>query len=201
MRLERCASLVNIEEYLISQTAGNKTLAELSLRVDVGIELVRIARQIGIVTVSDWTILDTRRPRTRDNGLERPNLAILKGIRGLAKIIRKPSGERKLVKRMNPIGRVIKFPVVVGIHLLHCVVSAHAELDWNHVGLFVWEMIVFTGELYRFTINGEEMAGYVIVRSHLGQLFGVPRGNRPELRMAVAPLAGDLRYFYIVDHP
>src|SRR6266446_8057458 len=116
MWLERCASLVNIEEYLISQTAGNKTLAKLSLRFDVGVELVWVAGQVGIVTVSDWAVLDTGRPRAGDNGLERPNLAIAKGIRRLAKFIRKPSGERQLVKRMNPIGLVIEFPVVVRIH-------------------------------------------------------------------------------------
>src|SRR5882724_8266153 len=100
---------------------------------------------------------------------------------------------------MNPVSSVIKFPVVVGIHLLHCVVSSHAELDWNHVGLFVWEMVVFTGKLHRFTINGEDMAGYVIVRSHLRQLLGVFCGDRPELRMAVATWTGrNLRHFQIV---
>ena len=43
-RFERSQPLVNVEKYFVGETAGDESLAKLSLRVVIRIELVRVTR-------------------------------------------------------------------------------------------------------------------------------------------------------------
>src|SRR5258708_28935309 len=96
---------------------------------------------------------------------------------------------------MYPVSGVIKFPVVMGIHLLKSVISAHAELDGHNVGLLVRKMIVFTREVHGLAISRENMSRHIIVRAYLGQLFGIFFGDHPELRTSIATRTSNGRYF------
>jgi len=49
-RLERGESLVDVEEYLVGETARDESLPELALVVGVGVELVGVAGTRGLMT-------------------------------------------------------------------------------------------------------------------------------------------------------
>ena len=57
--LERSAPQIDVEEDLVGQAAGDSALAELPLRVHCPIELVGIARQVGIVSDCPRIVLDS----------------------------------------------------------------------------------------------------------------------------------------------
>src|SRR5207248_5881237 len=134
--------LVDIEINLVGEAAWNTALAELALRVVVGVKLVGIAREIGVVANRLRLVFFTARPRTWDDRLQLANLAVLEGLWGLPEIIREPAGERQLVQRVDPIRpQIVELPIRMHIRLLHGVVSPHTLLKSNDICLLVGEFI------------------------------------------------------------
>src|SRR5205823_5507985 len=133
---ERFQPFVNVEKYFVGETAWDESLPKLSLRVVVRIEFVRVARPrrlqhalvVRVVAEANRIVLYTCRTGSRDDRLQRPNLARLEGP-GNA------TGERQLVQRVNPVRRVIEFPIRMTVALLQRIPRAHAELDRDDVGL------------------------------------------------------------------
>src|SRR6202035_567434 len=160
------------------KSAGSTTLTKLSLRIHGSIELVRVAGKIGIVPKSTRIVVDAARSRTRNDGLQLADFAIAEGVRRLAEVIRKSSGKRQLVQRMDPVGsEIIEFPVRMHVALLHGVIRTHALVDGHNIRLLVGEVIRFAGEVRRLTVCGEEMPRDIAVVSHLFELFGILRRN------------------------
>src|SRR5580704_3235527 len=115
-------TFIYVEEDLVGQTAGDPALAELALRIDIAVELVGIARKVGVIANRDRIVSDPVWPRSWNDRLQPSNLAILEGIRGLAEVVGKTAGERQFIERMNPVRtEVVEFPIRVSIHLLQCV--------------------------------------------------------------------------------
>src|SRR4029077_8270148 len=105
----------------------NAPLAKFPLCIDVTVKFVGIAGQRWIIADDVGLIDDSSRPGTRNDRLQFPDLAILKGVRSPAKVIRKTASEGQLVQGMYPIGaQIIEFPVRVDIALLQGVVGTHA---------------------------------------------------------------------------
>jgi hypothetical protein len=81
-RLERRQALLHIEINLVCEAAGNATLTELSLRVDVSVKLVGIARKVGVVADDLRFVWLTSRAWARNDRLQLADLAILEGVKG-----------------------------------------------------------------------------------------------------------------------
>src|SRR5207249_9520695 len=132
----RYQPLVNVEKYFVGETAGDESLPKLSLRVIVRVEFVRVTRPgrlqyafvVRVIAVANRIVLHTRRPGSRDDRLQCPDLTGLEGPGNAA-------SERQLVQRVNPVRRVIEFPISMTVALLQRIPRAHAELDRDNVGL------------------------------------------------------------------
>ena len=116
IRLERSQSLVYIEIDLIGEAAWYSALTEFALGIDVGIKLVGITRKVRVVADDLRLVCLPTRSRAGNDGLEPADFAVLKGVGRLSEIVGEATGERKFVKRVNPIGtQIIEFPV--GVHV------------------------------------------------------------------------------------
>src|SRR4030095_4467414 len=124
-RLEGSGALVHIQEDFPSQTAGYIAVSKLSLCVGrlasffVRLKLVRVTRQIGVVTNRSRTLRNDTRTRAGDDRLQLADLAIFEGVGRLIELIREAACERKFVQRVNPVcSLIIEFPVRMGVALL-----------------------------------------------------------------------------------
>src|SRR5712671_8209844 len=99
LRFEGSQPLVDVEIDFVGEAARNAALAEFALRIDVAIKLVRIARQVGIVTDHLWFVLLTARSRAGNDRLQLADLAVLEGVGSLPEIVREAARER--VKRVR----------------------------------------------------------------------------------------------------
>src|SRR5262249_43441598 len=158
VRLKRGPTFIHIQKDFIGETAGNGALAKLSLCINVTVEFIWIAWQVGVVTNHRWIVFDTPRPGAGNNGRQLAYFGIAEGIRRLAKIIRKSPRERQFIQRMNPVRpEVIELPISVGVTLLQGVVGTHAQIQGNNVGLNVWEMIEYTWQADRLSVRSEDV--------------------------------------------
>jgi hypothetical protein len=68
IRHERSEPLINVEENLVRESTGDTTFPEFTLAIEafVGVELVRVTRQVGIVANRSRAVLFTCRPRPRN---------------------------------------------------------------------------------------------------------------------------------------
>src|SRR6266550_5325475 len=108
----------------------------IALRIDVTVKLVRIARKVGIVTDHLWFVLLAARSRAGNDRLQLADLAVLEGIGSLPKIVREAARERQFIKRVDPIRpQIVELPIGVDVRLLEGIVSSHALIDRDYVGL------------------------------------------------------------------
>src|SRR5204862_8004330 len=98
--------------------------------------------------------------------LKRANLS------GRKRAVNSP-GEWQVIKRVNPVCGVVEFPIRVTVALLKRVPGAHAQLNWDQVGLLIRELIASAGSMRRQAIRGEDMAGNVVPFSHRFELVGI----------------------------
>jgi hypothetical protein len=112
---------VGVEQHLVGKAAGDEAHAELALRVVVAVELVGIAREERTVAEGNRVVRRSGGSGPRDDRLQRTDLARFERARDAA-------GERELVRRMDPVGGVVEFPVGVHVALLDRIVGAHAQL-------------------------------------------------------------------------
>ncbi len=103
LRFEGSQPFVDIEINLIGKAAGNTSLTEFTLRVDITVKLVRIARKVRVVTDHLWFILLTAWSRAGNYRLQLADLAVLEGVGSLPEIVREAARERRFIKRVNPI--------------------------------------------------------------------------------------------------
>src|SRR5205814_6574114 len=93
------------------------------------------------------------------------------------------AGERQFVQWVNPIRRVVEFPIRVPVTLLKRVPRAHAQLNRNDVCLMIRKVIVGAGEMRRFPVGGEDRAGNIVAAAHCLELCGVGLQDRAEAGM------------------
>ena len=112
IRLKRNRTLVDIEIDFIGETTGDAALAKLALRIDVAVELVRIAWQVRVIADDLRLLLFAARPRAGNDRLELADLAVLERLGRLSEIVRKAAGERQFVKRVDPVrSQIVELPV------------------------------------------------------------------------------------------
>src|SRR5215472_8680926 len=80
---------------------------------------------------------------------------------------------------------------------------AQANREAYGVGLNVGEMILSTGQMNGIAVDGEDISGDVLARTHRLQRGGVGRGDSSELCVTAAVTSrwSNGRYHKVVDHP
>src|SRR2546428_6853216 len=86
---------------------------------------------------------------------------------------------------MDPVRGVVELPVGVAVGLLQAVVGSHAQVNRDDVRLYVGKVIAFTGKALRIAVDGEDLAGHIMVTPHGGKGRGVSGRDRPELCVTV----------------
>src|SRR3989442_5008640 len=86
---------------------------------------------------------------------------------------------------MDPVRGVVELPVGVAVGLLQAVVGSHAQVNRDDVRLHVGKVIAFTGKALRIAVDGEDLAGHIMVTPHGGKGRGVSGRDRPELCVTV----------------
>src|SRR5262249_34081001 len=101
VRRKRRAPHVDVEVYLMGEPARDVAKAELALRVDVAVELVRITWQARIVSEHRGQIDDAGGSGAGHDRLQGADLPVLESVRGQSEVVRKASGEGQLVQRVH----------------------------------------------------------------------------------------------------
>src|SRR3984893_15101962 len=167
--LERCAALIDIEINLVGEAAGDAALTKFALGVEtvICVELVRIARQVGVVTDRLGFVLFAARTRAWNNRLQLADLALLEGVGRLPEIVCEAAGERQFVKRMDPVrALIVEFPIGMHIRLLEGVVVSHALVDRYDVGLHIREVIGRAREVRGATVDSKDVPRNIIAGAH-----------------------------------
>src|SRR5215813_10069854 len=202
VRLERSPPLVDIEINLVREAARNTALAEFPLRVDVGVKFVGIARKVRVVTDVLWLVRYTPRSRAGNDRLQLPDLAVLKRVWSLPEIVWEAPRKGQFIKRVDPVGaEVVELPIGMDIRLLHGVVSAHALVNGDNIGLQVGEAVGGAGEVRGLAVEGEDIPWHVVAGPHSLEDIRVLLGDHSELRVAVGASRGDGGDRDVVDHP
>jgi len=187
---------------------GIQGIADLRLRkIGDNRTIGPLLQQTAVPPNSDFfPFVDLNAPRLRFMGAratELSDLTILECIRGLTEIVWKASGEGEFIKRMDPIcPLVVELPIGVSVALLKSVVGAHAQVDWDNVGLHIGEMIGRARQVHGFAVRGERGAWNVIAGSHFFQFGRIGRQNRVELGVAIfARSRVHTAHGEVVNHP
>ena len=130
------------------------------------VELVGIARQVGVVADDLRLLLLTARPRAGNDRLQLADLAVLEGVGGLPEIVREAARERQFVQRVDPVRPVVELPVAVRRPIAGGVVSAHADVGSGRH----WSACRGSGR----TRSGSEGALPSTVKMFPGTLLPVP---------------------------
>src|SRR2546426_9526734 len=101
---------------------------------------------------------------------------------------------------MDPVRGVVELPVGVAVGLLQAVVGSHAQVNRDDVRLHVGKVIAFTGKALRIAVDGEDLAGHIMVTPHGGKGRGVSGRDRPELCVTVWSRRGHRGGDQIMDH-
>src|SRR5258708_24327244 len=129
-------------------------VAEFPLCIHGPVELVGIARKIGVVPYNLRFILDPAWPGPRNDGLQLAYFAILKRVRSFAETIGKTSRKRKLVQRVYPVGpEIVELPIRVYVALLHGVVRTHALIERHDICLSVREVVGLARKVHRVSVR------------------------------------------------
>src|SRR4029077_4594377 len=117
------------------ESAGDISIAELPLSINIAIEFVGVPRQCWVIAIDRRPVIHTCGTRPRNDRLQSANLALLESIRGLPEIVGKSPGKRQFVQWVNPVGpEVIELPVCVRVRLLERIVCTHAHIKGYNVG-------------------------------------------------------------------
>ena len=103
---------------------------------------------------------------------------------------------------MDPVGRVVEFPIRMAVALLERIPGAHAQLNRNDIRLFVRKAIICTGEMRGVAIRRKDVAGKIVALSHRFEFVRILLKDCAKPRMAV--VAGrviDGSDGQIMDHP
>src|ERR1700730_5124760 len=200
--LEGGRSFIDVQIDFVGETARNTALTKFPLRIHSPVKLVGIAGKSGIIANDCRVVVDPSGSGPRNDGLQLPDLTILKGVRCLAKGVGEATCKGQFVEGMYPVcSQIIEFPVGVGVALLQGIVGAHAFIDRYDISLFIWEMIGLAWEVCRPPVGGENRARDVVVVAHRQELFGILCGEHSELSVGVAAWRGYGRHREIVNHP
>src|SRR4029077_13741952 len=175
-------SLVDVQIDFVGETARNAPLTKLPLCVYGPVKLVGIAGKSRVIAYRRRVVDDSTRSRSWNDGLQLPDLTILKRVGCSAKVVGKATGKGQFVEGVYPIGtQIVELPVGVCVALLQRVVGAHTFLDRHNIRLDIREMIGLTGKVSGIAVGGEDRTRDVVVVSHLQELLGVLRRDHSEL--------------------
>src|SRR6266853_4954597 len=114
--LEGGGSLIHVQIDFVRETARNAALTEFALCIHGPVKLVGIAGKSRIVAYSCRVVDDSTGSRPGNDGLQLPDLTILKSIGRSAKVVGKATGKGQFVEGMYPVGtQIVELPVGVGV--------------------------------------------------------------------------------------
>src|SRR5207237_10845382 len=100
------------------EAPGNEARAELTLRVNVVVEEIGIARPGRVVADRLRPAPHACWPRPWDDREQATDFTFFESIRRTADAVGEAARERQFVERMDPVGGVVELPVRVRIGLL-----------------------------------------------------------------------------------